>query len=235
MATSGVTTFRSNLLEIITGAYEICRVIDPSEALSDQQLKSANQALNRMLKRFITYGLNLFALKRGTITLTQGTQSYTCGTAGTGLSERPLAITDAWYRNSASDDNPLEMISREEYWNLGDKTSEGIPNEIYYDPQDNLGVIYVFNPADANTAGKTIELVYQRPFEDMVASTDDLDFPVEWEEAIEWGLAQRLAPRNGVSVNRTGQIRAHARLALDEALGWDSENTSVFLQPQSVR
>lgn len=232
MATSGVTAFRSNMLEIITGAYEICRVIDPSESLSAQQFKSAGEALNRMLKRFITYGLPLFALKRGTITLTQGTMGYTCGPGGAGLSERPLMITDAWYRASPSDDNPLEIISREEYWSLGDKTTEGIPNEIYYDPQEPLGVIYVFNPADATTAGKTIELMYQRPFEDMVVSTDDLDFPVEWEEAIEWGLAQRLAPRNGVPINRTSQIRAHAALALEDALGWDAENTSVFLQPR---
>lgn len=235
MATSGVTTFRSNMLEIITGAYEICRVIDPNESLSNQQLNSARQVLNRMLKRFMTYGLQLFSIKRGSITLVQGTMSYTCGPSGTGLSERPLAITDAWYRESASDDNPLEIISREEYWNLGDKTSEGIPNEIYYDPQDTLGVLYVFNPADANTAGKTIELVYQRPFEDMLVSTDDLDFPVEWEETIEWGLARRLAPRNGVGINRITDIRNFAKLALDEVLGWDAENTSVFLQPQSHR
>jgi len=232
MATSGVTTFRSNMLGIITGAYEICRVIDPNEPLSNQQLNSARQALNRMLKRFITHGLQLFSLKRGSITLVQGTMSYTCGPSGTGLSERPLAITDAWYRESTTDDNPLEIISREEYWNLGDKTSEGIPNEIYYDPQDTLGVLYVFNTADANAAGKTIELVYQRPFEDMLVITDDFDFPVEWEEAIEWGLAVRLAPRNGVSNTRSAQINAHAKLALDEVLGWDAENTSVFLQPR---
>lgn len=235
MATSGVTTFRSNMLGIITGAYEICRVIDPSEPLSDQQIRSAQAALNKQLKRFITYGLQLFALKRGTITLTQGTMSYTCGPSGTGLSERPLMITDAWYRDSPQDDNPLEIISREEYWNLGDKTSEGIPNEIYYDPQDNLGVVYVFNTADANTAGKTIELVYQRPFEDMVLTTDDFDFPVEWEYAIEWELAANLAQRNGVASNKVSQLRAEAKTALEEVLGWDAENTSVYLQPQYNR
>lgn len=233
MATSGVTTFRSNMLEIITAAYETCRVIDPDEPLTDAQVQSARKVLNRMLKRFMIYGLELFSLKRGTITLTQSTQSYTCGVGGTGLSERPLMITDAWYRETASDDTPLEIISREEYWNLGDKTSEGIPNEIYYDPQDNLGVLYVFNTADANAAGNTIELVYQRPFEDMVSSTDDFDFPVEWEEAIEWNLASRLAPKNGVNTNRISQIRAEAATALDEVLGWDAENVSIYLQPQS--
>jgi len=232
MATSGVTTFRSNMLDIITGAYEICRVIDPSEPLSNQQIRSAQKELNRMLKSFMKYGLELFALKRGTITLTQSTQSYTCGVGGTGLTERPLMITDAWYRETPDNDTPLEIISREEYWNLGDKTSEGIPNEIYYDPQDNLGVLYIFNTADANTAGKTIELVYQRPFEDMVSSTDDLDFPVEWELTIEWNLAAMLGHRNGVNNNKISQIRAEAKTQLDEVLGWDAENTSVYLQPQ---
>ncbi len=235
MTTSGVTTFRSNMLDIITGAYELCRVIDPEEPLSDQQVRSAQKALNRMLKRFITHGLQLFAIKRGTITLTEGTMSYTCGPGGTGLPERPLMITDAWYRHSPSDDNPLEIISREEYWNLGDKTSKGIPNELYYDPQDNLGVIYIFNTADAATAGKTIELVYQRPFEDMVKTTDDFDFPVEWEECIEFGLASRLGPRNGLSGNKIAQLEARAADALEEVLGWDAENTSVYLQPQHYR
>lgn len=233
MATSGVTTFRSNMLDIITSAYEICRVIDPSEPLTDQQMRSAIKPLNQMIKRFMTYGLELFTLKRGTITLTQGTQSYTCGVGGTGLTERPLMITDAWYRETTSDDTPLEIISREEYWNLGDKTSEGIPNEIYYDPQDNLGVLYVFNTADANTAGKTIELVYQRPFEDMVTATDDFDFPVEWEECIVYQLALKLAPRNGVNMQKLQFIENQANIALEEVLGWDAENTSVLLQPQT--
>ena len=221
------------MLDIITGAYEICRVIDPSEPLSDQQLRSAQAELNKMLKSYIKYGLQLFSLKRGTITLTQGTQSYTCGVGGTGLTERPLAITEAWYRETASDDTPLDIISREEYWTLGDKTSEGIPNEIYYDPQDNLGVLYIFNTADANAAGNTIELVYQRPFEDMVTQTDDFDFPVEWEECLEWNLALKLAARNGVNLGRIQLIEKQATKALEEVLGWDSENTSVLLQPQT--
>lgn len=230
MATSGSVDFKSNRLEIIKGAYEICRVIDPTEPLAPSLVQSAAHVLNQMLKSFQTYGMPLWGIKRGTITLTQSTQYYTCGPAGTGLTERPLRIIEAFYRNGTQD-TPLQIISREEYWGLGDKSTEGIPNEIYYDPQLNLGVLYVFNPADVNTAGNTIELVYHRPFEDMDADTNDFDFPQEWELAIELGLAALLCRRNGVNAVNSQMIKADATMALNQVIGWDVENVSTFFQP----
>jgi len=234
MATSGSTDFQTNKINMITGAYELCRVIDPGEALADSLVNSASNVLNRMLKFWQTFGLSLWAIKRGSIVLTQGTQSYTLGPAGTGFNERPLRLVEAFYRDGVND-TPLELISREEYWHLGDKSIEGIPNELYYDPQLTLGVLYVFNPADANIAGNTIELVYHRPFEDMDSNVDDFDFPVEWEEAIEFNLALRLAPRNGVPGRRISQLRLQARETLEEVRGWDTENVSTYIQPQFHR
>lgn len=234
MATSGSTDFKSNRLTIIKEAYEHCRVIDPSEPLTDAQVDSAAQTLNMMLKRFQTFGMQLWAMKRGAVTLTQSTQSYTCGTGGTGLTERPLRIVEAFYREG-TDDTPLQIISREEYWGLGDKSTEGIPNEVYYDPQLTTGVLYIFNPADANAAGNTIELVYHRPFEDMDTDVDDFDFPNEWEEVISYGLAVRLGSKNGLITQRLNQLRIDFRDALEQVRGWDTEDAAVYMQPQFDR
>lgn len=230
MATSSSTNYSVTAEEIISSAYELARVKDPDETLSSRQTSVGMASLNKLIKYWVKMGLPLWAIKKDSITLVQSTQSYTCGTGGTGLSERPLRIIEAFYRDGTND-TPLEQNSREEYWDLGDKSSEGRPNQIYYDPQLTLGVLYVYNPADASTAGDTIHLVYQRPFEDIDALTNEFDFPQEWYVVLEYNLAVDLALRNGIKQSRISQLKSQAMEYFYEISWWDVENTQTQIQP----
>jgi hypothetical protein len=230
MATSGSTDYNATAIELINSAYELARVKDPIESLTSDQTTRAIASLNKIIKYMQKNGMPLWAVKKDSITLVQSTQSYTCGTGGTGLSERPLRILQAFYRDG-SNDVEMEIISRQEYWELGDKSSEGVPNEIYYDPQLDLGVLYVYNPADANAAGNTINLIYHRPFEDIDSETNNFDFPQEWTIAIEYMLAVDIAFRNGVRQTRIAQLESKAKEYFYELTWWDVEATSLQIQP----
>ncbi len=230
MATSGSVNFNESATEIISSAYELARVKDPIEDLTNDQYRRALSSVNKIIKYLQKNGMPLWAIKNDTITLTQSTQSYSCGPAGTGLTERPLRILQAFYR-SGSNDTQMELISREQYYMLGDKSIEGIPHQLYYDPQLSLGNIYIYNPADANTAGNSIYLIYQRPFEDIDDLTNDFDFPQEWLMCIEYMLAVDIALRNGVRQGRISQLESKAKDYYYECLWWDVEPTTLQFQP----
>lgn len=230
MATSGSVDYSITATELISAAYELARVKDPIEPLNTQQTNQGIASLNKIIKYMQKAGMPLWAIKRDTITLVQSTQSYTCGPLGTGLLERPLRILEAFYRDGTND-IPVEIISRDDYNTLGDKTSEGIPTEIYYDPQLSLGVLYVYNPADASSAGNTLHLIYQRPFEDIDSVADEFDFPQEWYFAIEYTLAVDIAMRNGIRQSNIAYLDAKAKEYYFECLWWDVENVSTHFQP----
>lgn len=230
MATSGSVDYSVTASDIISAAYELARVKDPIENLTSDQTIRGLASLNKIIKYLQKNGMPLWAIKRDTITLVQSTVSYTCGPLGTGLLERPLRILEAFYRDG-NNDTQVEIISRDDYNTLGDKTSEGIPTEIYYDPQLSLGVLYVYNPADATAAGNNLHLIYQRPFEDMDSVANEFDFPQEWYFCLEYMLAVDIAMRNGIRPSRISVLEAKAKEYYYEALWWDVENTSSQFQP----
>lgn len=110
--------------------------------------------------------------------------------------QRPLRVTEAYIISSTGAEYKINVIGRDTYYSLGNKTSEGIPNQIYYDAQLNNGVLYYFPRfQDGHTV---IGFTYQRPFEDFDSSTDTPDFPQAWIRALIWGLAYELCPDYGV-------------------------------------
>lgn len=232
MATSGSVTYSATASELLSSAYELARVKDTGESLTSAQTSTGIASLNKIIKYLQKIGMPLWAIKKDTITLVQSSQSYTCGPTGTGLTERPLRILQAFYRDGFNDIQ-IELISRQEYNELGDKSVEGIPTQIYYDPQLTNGVLYVYNPADANSAGNSLYLIYQRPFEDILSVANEFDFPNEWTMTIEYMLAADLAFRNGIRQTRIAQLEAKARDLLDEVMWWDVESTSLQIVPDT--
>ncbi len=147
---------------------------------------------------------------------------------------RPLMITgeDAFIRDSSNNDRPVRVISRSEYYNTtGNKTSEGEIVEIYYDPQLTDGELHVFNEPDDVT--DSLHLICQFPLEDMDSATDDFDFPQEWLLALQLNLSVYLATSFGTSSTEFKKLKVLADEALREAEAWDSEKTSVFIQPDN--
>lgn len=230
MTTSGVTTISTTANELLNSSYELARVKDPIEDMSTGQSNRGIQSLNKLIKFLQKNGLSLWARKEGTINLIKSQQYYTCGSGGNGLTERPLRIVEAFYRDGTSD-TPLQLISAQEYYDLGDKSIEGTPNQIYYDPQIDLGKLYIYNPADTNAAGNDIYLIYQRPFEVITAVTETFDFPEEWHIVLEYMLAVDLALRNGIKQSRIAQLKAQANEYFYEVSWWDVENVSTQIIP----
>jgi hypothetical protein len=148
----------------------------------------------------------------------------------TTIAERPKRIL-SYRRKRFADDNEIPVISwsRDQYFNQVNKISQGTVVNCYYSPQLVNGRLYVWQTA--SSVNDFVRYTYERPLEDIDASTETLDFPVEWLEAIIYNLAARLADDYDAPPFKVQSVTAKAVQFLDDLLGWDEEMTSLNLQP----
>ena len=231
MATSNSTNFSITRDDIIKGALRLCGAVALGETPTTDQVTEASESLNMLVKAWQADGMALWARGEYTLPLTLSSQSYAIGTGQTVDIPKPLKITQAILHDTQTNvDIPMRIITRDEYLRLGNKTTTGQPIQIYYDPQRDHGVLYVYPPANSSAVSyKQIKFTYQKPFEDFDASTDNPDFPQEWYEALKYGLASRLAGEYGISMDDRKQLMQEAILIKNEALGFGTEEGSFFI------
>jgi hypothetical protein len=142
---------------------------------------------------------------------------------------RPQRIISAYRRDIDNSDTPITLIARGDYADLSNKTSQGKTIQAFYDPQLTNGVLYTWPTPDLAT--DVIRFWYSRILEDFDAAANNPDFPIEWGEALIYGLAERLAAVYQIPLERRKFLKLEAREKLDEAVGYDVEPVSVFFGP----
>ena len=230
MATSGTTDFTITRDEIISAALRKIGVVPQGETASAVQITEGAFALNVMVKAWEVDGMPLWAIKNLTISYTSGTASYTIGNGAPINSAKPLKVIQAWNRDLISNvDIPMIILPKYDYNRLGNKTITGMPVQIQYTPGRDTGVITVFPvPDDTAETNNKLVISYQCPFEDFDASTDNIDFPQEWYDAVIYGLATRLAPEYGVPVEQRQILNKEAKEIKDAALSFGTEEGSLY-------
>jgi hypothetical protein len=219
MTVSSSTDFALTAAELIEEARRKLGVHADEEPLQAQELTTGLRTLNMMLKTWQAEGVMAWTLTEGTITLVDGDADYVVGSGGS-FTTVPLEIVDMRITRS-SRDMPMHRLSREEYYAIPVKTSEGYPTSWYYDRQRAGGTIYVW-PAPDSAAG-TLKFTYRRIIMDMDVSADDIDLPQEWHEAIVYNLAVRLAPGLGVvSSPEFAEVKAEAQRTYMVVKGLDA-------------
>jgi hypothetical protein len=208
MATSGTSTYSLNARDIITLALSKVLVQE------DQDFRAADIAtglmnLNVMLKGWQLTGPNLWRQTEASLTLTAATQSYA-------LSTKPYSISSARYRSATGIDLPMELLTRQEYFDMPLKSATGVSTQYYFDRQRDSGTLYVW-PVLASVTTETIVYTYQRRFEDITALTEDVDIPQEYLNTVSYSLAELLCDdfssddRTAAKLARTaGMMRAAA-------------------------
>ena len=151
--------------------------------------------------------------------------------AYTNKTVRPLKIVQAQrFDYTDSTEIPINIVSRDEFQRISSKTTEGPPNQIYYDHRILTGILN-FYPRFQN-GNETIKIWFQRPFEDMDAAGDTLDFPQEYESVIVWELAAVLAMEMGVPERKAGMIQQKAILERTLVQQFGQEEGSIYFTPE---
>lgn len=232
MATSGSTNVASSRDEIIKRALRIIGVLGIGETPSTSQVSDAAIALEHMVKAWAADGMSLWAITKTNFSMTASVASYTIGNSQTINTPKPHRIIQAFNRNTSTNiDTPMLIIPKDIYWRLGNKTSTGTPIQLFYDPQRSTGIIYLFPTPNATAASsQSIHIIYQRPFEDFDAASNEPDFPYEWFEALAFGLAARVAPEYGLPIEERAVLWKEAQFLKDEVLSMGGEEGSISFQ-----
>lgn len=230
MSTSGTTTWKLNRDEIINAALRKLAVLSGGSSPESYQTTDATQALNAMIKGFQADGMPVWAMKSYTFNVVTNTPQYLIGVGQTLNTPQPLKVVQAWRSQGSTTANiPMNVYTDYNYNLLPLSVSSGTPVNLYYQPLNGYGAINLWPIPSDNTT--TITIRYQRPFEDMVNATDDVDFPSYWEEALIYGLAMRLAPEYGVPLQDRSELGKEAMYFKDQALGFGTEEGALFFQP----
>lgn len=146
---------------------------------------------------------------------------------------RPLEVLDGFVRQTGAYDTPVNLIPRTNYNLFGSKqTSFGVPTQIMYDRQTNVGYLYVY-PAFISV-NQLLYIEFNKQLDDLVTATDDYDMPQEWGEYLKYRLALSLAPEYEVPDNKFKQIGALAEATFSMVDSGDQENASLFIQPNGT-
>lgn len=228
MTTSGQITYELSALEMVTGMFNLLGVAQEGEALTPRMFSDGMRAYNGLIQTYSAHP-HLWTATEGTVALVADQPSYT-------VSPRALRVLECRYRRQGID-VPMTMFSRQEYYDQPNKTtSPSIPVNFYFDPQVDIGTLYLWPAPSAQTVadGYTIHFTYVRFMDTMTASNQTMDLPQQWIEAVMWNGAKRLMTQ--YPVNDPNLMR----LVLDQAaeyqallLQFDNEPASLFMQPNT--
>ena len=224
MAVSGSINYTFDARAAITYALKKIKVLGEGEDPSAGQAEDAMIELNIMLKGWMKHE-SLWRHTEGSITLIADTYSYALSSA----TLAPHRVISARYRNASTIDLPMELMTREEYYDLPDKTTTGIPTQYYVDYQ-RANPTFLLWQSLASVTTETIQYTYQRKFDDIDSLDNDIDVRQEHFEVVGYNLAKRLAPEYGrVDSSAYGEVKEMAFLLLEAALDEDREDFVQFV------
>ena len=144
--------------------------------------------------------------------------------------QKPMRFLDVRRRNEGSD-IPVEILAREDWFDLADKSSSGSVTQVHYQPKTLDGTLYIWQ--QNGNVKDYLRCTVEYPIEDFDSATDDCMFPSEWYEAIVYGLAWRLGTggKFGIGTEQLFNLKALADQMFEDVNSFDQEYTYVQFFP----
>ena len=217
---------------IISAALRTLGVIGAGDSPTPVDYQNCSEALNIYIKQLQTKGLPLWKLDTVVVPMVVGQKIYTIGPTITSdvVTDKPLRVVMAFIRNPQNNDTVLQQMARQQYMQLGVKTSPGIPNQFYYDPKIDTGYLYVFNVPSGS--GYNIHLQVQMPIADVTNPTSTPQFPSEWFNCLKFGLADNISMEYGASAQMRAELAQRAAKLEEEMTDWSQEEASTSFSPE---
>ena len=224
---SGTYTFGMTANDLVQAALRQTGRFASYDTIPTADITNVLQALNIIVKAMVKNQKPLWCVQRVPVPLTIGTASYNLSLI-TGQT-RPLRITYAFIRDAAGNDTEMTVVSRNDYAQLGQKSSSGIPNQLYYDPQLGAGSVTVYNvPSDGT---HTLYIDIQRQIQDFNLLTDNPDFPQEAFHMLKWCLADEIALEYLTPSDMRTNITQKASVAYSAFFEDEREDVSTTFTP----
>lgn len=183
--------------DLIKAAFRKCGVYASGETPTVSEYADALLALQMMLRRWASKRILVYASTYTSLTLESGTASYTWGPSGDISGNRPQELISAELTLSDGSTVMLEKITEGRYLGLSDKTEQDQPSYVFYKPTYPNGTLYFYRTPNA---ALTVSLENLQPFTEsssFASINDTLQLPLNYEEAVLYGLTMRIATEYG--------------------------------------
>lgn len=199
--------------------------IQGGSATSTQQTEML-LALNMMAKRFFTLGMPFYREYTHTIpTLVAGTPSYAISPDSSGTTSGVWNVYQAFlYKTSDNTEIPIRVISREEYHGYINKLDQARPTQVAIAADGKTAYLYMCPDSDTAT-NYTVKLYGYKQEDTYTAASDTLVFPMEWQEALLYGLCVRMCPEYGIALQQQSALEKMAESALQDAVNYNPQDT----------
>lgn len=193
-----VTVSGTAASDIIKRAMRILRQLESGETPTSAEYADGLVALNAILDSWRNESLMAFAYQLEAVTLANGDSSVTVGPTGGTVTDRPMQVVGAYVTYSGVN-HPVNVLTKEEWDSLPvPTTTSEFPTDIYYEPSMPDGTVYVYPEASASS---TLYLRVKRPLEQFSSTSDVIELPPGWVEALVQNLAVRWAPEFETEAN----------------------------------
>ena len=217
MATSGTTTFDLSIDDLVEEAYERCGM----RPTSGYQLSSARRSLNLLFLDWANRGLNLWTIEQATYSLTQGTNEIALDASVVNVLEAVIRDPSA----GVSTDIYIERISREDWLNVPDKTTQARPAQFYVQ-RTNIPKVFFYPAADKNY---TFVYYRIRRIQDAGDYTNTADVNFRFLPCLASGLAYYLSLK--FAADRASALKAIYDEDFQRAALEDRDTASVQFVP----
>lgn len=178
-------------LDLIKSAMKKIGVYSIGEDPSADEAEDGLNSLNSMLDSWANENLFVFAKTMDSIPIPASTTSITIGPTGSYVTDRPVKIDASTYFQLQGVSYPIVLWGELEYNQITVKSTGGIPAGIFpLMTYPDIELTFWPVPSDPMTlvlwSNKLI-----RSFPDLVT---DLDLPPGYQRAIEFSLAEEIAP-----------------------------------------
>jgi hypothetical protein len=215
MTTSGSTDFELDVADYIEEAFERCGL----EVRTGYDLKTAKRSLNLMLAEWANRGLNQWTIEQRSFTTTQGTSETALGTD-------VIDILSVIVRRSGTD-FAIDRLSRDEFLNIPNKTTQGRPTQFFLDRQitPNLKIW----PTPENSTDVVIYNALTR-VQDADTQVNTLEVPFRFYPCLAAGLAYYIAMKR--APQRLQLLKAVYEEEFERAMTEDRDRASFNVVPQ---
>lgn len=177
---------------IIDRALRLISAIGSGESPTADESADGLIALNNMLESWQADKLTVYAYVDTAYTMVASTGSYTVGPSGNfNLTPRPTKIEQCFVRAN-SIDYPVELIDKQRWYAITDKTVESdIPEYAYYEPTLTTGTLKIW---PVPNTGNSLHIITWTTVASLVSLATSISLPQGYERAMAYNLAVEIAP-----------------------------------------
>lgn len=225
MTTSADTTYDGSALQIISDALVNVGALGPGKTATGAKFDHGLRLLNDVVKALDADGSFLWRSVRRTFTTTASDADYT--TAADVLNIDKMLN---YKRAASSSRTPIRVISREDFTQIADRTTTGVPTFAFVEQTLPTTTTVTFWPIPDAT-GDSIEYTAMTRAQDYDTGAHTGDFPSRWVLCLKYGLSAELALAYGGQVSLSRSMRTMFLEEKERQLNASGEKGSFRMVP----